>query len=456
MDGEKGAGSGPFFVQNGAPMILYRAPLLDSPSLGELRFIEDGGLLVDEGGRIEAAGSFAQLAARPDVAQVDLRPHWILPGLVDLHVHLPQYEAVAMDGLELLPWLETHIFPAEMAFRDPALAARRAGRFFADLLAWGTTTAVTYVTIHAEATAAAFGAAEACGIRAVLGKVMMDRNAPPELTEATATSLQESEALIRAWDGRDGGRLRYALTPRFAPSCSPELLRGAGALSEQYGCYVQTHLSENLDELRWVRELFPEAASYTDVYRRSGLLHARSLFGHGIHLDVAERGLLREAGATIVHCPTSNAFLKSGIMPARRWLDEGLSVGLGTDVGAGTSLSLWSEAAMACTVSKLRWAEAHHRDPQADLSADKPLGPTEAFHLATAAGGRALGAPVGRLEAGLEADFLVVDPMVVDPAERTMDPAERVLARLLYRSDPRMVKATLVRGRPCHGILPGR
>ena len=435
-------------------MILYRAPLLDAPTLGQLRFIEDGALLVDETGRIAGSGPFSQFASQSDAKGIDLRPSWLLPGLVDLHVHLPQYEAVAMDGLELLPWLETHIFPAEMAFWDPALAARRATRFFADLLAWGTTTAVTYTTVHAEATDAAFRAAEACGIRAVLGKVMMDRNAPPELTEDTAASLRESEALIRAWDGRDGGRLRYALTPRFAPSCTPELLRGAGALSERYGCFVQSHLSENLDELRWVRELFPEAESYTDVYRRHGLLHGRALYGHGIHLSEPERRMIREAGSILVHCPTSNAFLKSGIMPARRWLDEGLRVGLGTDVGAGTSLSMWAEAAMACTVSKLRWAEAHHRDPAGDGAPDRPLGSAEAFHLATAAGGRALGAPVGRLEAGLEADLLVVDPSITDPAGRSMDLPERILARLLYRADPRMVKAVLVRGKLCHGTLP--
>ncbi len=438
-------------------MLLFRAHLLDAPVLGQLRSIPEGALAVDASGRIAAVGAFAQVReAHPEARVEDLRPNWILPGLVDLHVHLPQYEAVAMDGLELLPWLETFIFPSEARFADPETARRAARRFFGDLLSLGTTTAVVYSTIHAEATHAAFEEAERAGLRCAMGKVMMDRHAPPSLREETAASLAQSEALLRRWHGADGGRLSVALAPRFAPMCSPELMEGVADLARRYGCYVQTHLSENLDELRWVRSLFPEAESYTDVYRRHGLLHERALFGHGIHLDDRERRMLLESGARLVHCPTSNAFLQSGMMPLRRWLDEGLRVGLGTDVGAGTSLSLWREAAMACQVSKLRWAEAHNREPEADHRADRPLNAAEAFHLATAAGAEALGqAPrFGTLDPGKEADFLVVDPRWSDPADRSEDAPERVLSRLLYRADPRMVRGTFVRGRACHGTPP--
>lgn len=429
-------------------MLLLRAPLLDAPAFGALRFVPDGALLLD-GTRIADAGRFEDLAPRHAGAEVrDLRPCWILPGLMDLHVHLPQYEAVAMDGLELLPWLETFIFPSEARFADARIARDSAERFFADALAWGTTTAVVYGTIHAEATDAAFQVAEACGIRAAMGKVMMDRHAPETLRETAEASLSDSEALIRRWHGAAGGRLRYALAPRFAPMCSPELMRGVGVLAGRHGAFLQTHLSENREELAWVARLFPEAANYTDVYARHGMLGRRTLLGHGIHLDGPERAAIRGAGASLVHCPTSNAFLASGIMPLRRWLDEGMAVGLGTDVGAGTTLSLWHEMAMACTASKLRWA-----DTRGD--ADRPLRPAEALHLATAGGAHVLGLEgvTGTLDAGGAADFVVVDPRVPDPAGRAEDAPERVLSRLLYRGEQAMVRATVVDGRACHGSL---
>ncbi len=431
-------------------MILYRAHLLDAPDFGSLRSIPDGALVVDAAGNIADVGTFRDLAPPHAGIEVrDLRPHWLLPGLIDLHVHLPQYECVAMDGLELLPWLETHIFPSEARFADTAVAKRAAERFFSDALAWGTTTAVVYSTIHAEATDAAFQVAEARGLRCVMGKMMMDRHAPPALQEDAKTSLRQSEELIQRWHGAAEGRLHYALAPRFAPMCSPELMRGVGALSERYGAFIQTHLSENREELAWVASLFPEAASYTDVYAKHGMLNGRTLLGHGIHLDAPERGAIRAAGASIAHCPTSNAFLASGTMPLRRWLQEGLSIGLGTDVGAGTILSMWHEMAMACTASKLRWADTRGE-------ADRPLRPAEALHLATLGGARALGFGdrTGSLERGKAADFLVVDVRVPDPVGRSEDEPGRAFSRLLYRAEAAMVKAVFVDGRRCHGSLP--
>jgi guanine deaminase len=425
-------------------VILYRAHLLDAPEPGRLRSISDGALAVDDSGRMADAGAFAALAPQYAGAEIrDLRPHWILPGLIDLHVHLPQYESVAMDGLELLPWLKTHIFPAEARFADADLAKSAARRFFGDLLALGTTTAVVYSTIHQQATDTAFREAESCGIRAAIGKVMMDRNAPEALSEDTDASLQQSEELIQQWHGKADGRLMYALAPRFAPMCSPPLMRGVGGLSEKTGAYIQTHLAENLDEMAWVKKLFPECANYTDVYRHHGMLNTRTLLGHGIHLDDTERAMIRAAGATIVHCPSSNAFLESGVMPLRRWLDEGISIGLGTDVAGGPTLSMWNEMAMACTVSKIRTALLKEANPA--------VKPAEAFHLATRAAARSLGLEhrIGGLDAGMDADFVVVDPQLVDPAERLEDAADRVLSRLIYRADPRMVRATFVRGMRC-------
>ena len=453
--------------------MLYRAHLLSPDDSLHLLEIPDGAMVVDAAGRIVEVGSFpAVAAARPHEPVQDLRPHWILPGLVDLHSHLPQHEAVAMDGEELLPWLKAHIFPAEIRFEDPVWAARAARAYFRDQLALGTTTTVVYGSIHPEATHRAFQEAESAGIRCVMGKVMMDQNSPDRLLEDTAASLAQSAELCAAWHGRDGGRLQYAFTPRFAPTCSMALLRGAGQLAGQHAAYVQTHLSENLDELAWVHQLFPGAADYTDVYASAGLLGPRTLLGHAIHLAPSERAAIRAAGAAIVHCPRSNAFLKSGIMPLRRWLDEGLTVGLGTDVGGGPSLDLWAEMAMACTASKLRWAEQNTQGrrlrgldlPEAErarihealgLEPEAPIDPARALALATLGGAQALGQDgrIGSLAAGKEADFLVVDPAQVDPApERGPEPAGQVLGRLLYRSDPRMVRATYVRGRLCHSL----
>jgi guanine deaminase len=451
--------------------VLFRAHLLSPCDCSRLRDIPDGAMVVDAAGRIAAAGPFAEVAAaHPGEPLQDLRPHWILPGLVDLHSHLPQYPAVAMDGQELLPWLKTHIFPAEIRFADPDWAALAAKVYFRDQLALGTTTTVVYGSVHQEAAHRAFQEAERCGIRGILGKVMMDQHSPDQLRESTAASLAQSEELCATWHGRDGGRLQYAFTPRFAPTCSMKLLRGAGRLAEKHGAFVQTHLSENLGELQWVHELFPAAKDYTDVYASAGLLGPRTLLGHGIHLAPSERAAIRAAGATIVHCPRSNAFLKSGIMPLRRWLDEGLSVGLGTDVGAGPSLDLWAEMAMACTASKLRWADQQIQGrrlldlglPEPErarihqalgLEPDLPIDPVQAFALATLGGARALGLGdrIGSLEPGKEADFIVVDPAREDPApRRDPEPAHQVLGRLLYRSGAGMVRASYVRGRLCH------
>ena len=450
--------------------MFYRAPLLSSRSLGSLAFEADGGLLVGEDGRIRAAGAFEKIAAEhPGLEVTDLRPHWILPGLVDLHAHRPQLEAVACDGLELLPWLEAHIFPAEAHFADPDHARRISKRYLHDTLALGTTTAVLYGSVHAEATESIFLEAERCGIRAVIGKTMMDRHAPQALEERTEASLRESELLCEAWHGRDHGRLGYAFTPRFAPSCTAELMEGVGQLAAKHGAFVQTHLSENLQELAWVKNLFPDAASYTDVYRRFGLLGPRTLLAHGIHLSPEERALLLESGASLVHCPSSNAFLQSGIMPLRNWLAEGLSVGLGSDVGAGPSLSMFKEMAQACTASKLRragqqvqaarvWGLDGFSDEQKltlcealDLGPDAALDAVGAFHLATHGGAAALGWEdrIGGLDAGLEADFLVVDVRRSDPLGEVPGNPALALARLIYRSDPQMVRQAFVRGRRC-------
>ncbi|HJV22782.1 MAG TPA: guanine deaminase [Holophagaceae bacterium] len=415
--------------------MLIRAALLDAPERGRLRFVEDGALLL-EGARIVDAGKAEDLLPRHAGVEVhDLRPLWVLPGLVDLHTHLPQLEAVAQDGLTLLEWLDTHIFPTEARFADAAHARRVARACFKGCLREGTTTVVAYGSSHPEAADVAFQEAEAAGLRAVLGPALMDRNAPEALLRPADRALADLDALGRAWHGRHG-RLELAVAPRFAPSCTPTLMRGAAALAERFGAVIETHLAETPAEIAWVEDLFPEAPHYTGVYEAMGLLGPRTLLGHGIHLGPEERELIKAAGASVVHCPRSNAFLQSGIMPLRRWLEEGLSVGLGTDVGAGPSLSLFEEMGFACQVAKLR---------------SEPIDGATALHLATVGGARALGWEdrLGTLDAGKEADFILVDPALADPLGREGGEAGTVLAHLLYRARPGLVRGAFVQGARC-------
>ncbi len=437
-----------------------------------MSFVEDGAILLDDDGRIADLGPFAEVEARhPGVVILDARPRWILPGLIDLHTHVPQYEAVARGGEELLPWLQAHIYPAEARFENTEVATQAARKFFTDLVGAGTTTVVAFGSIHAEATHALFQEAERVGIRAILGKVQMDLREASPMAESTEASLAQSEELCQQWHGQRHGRLMYAFAPRFAPACSMELMRGSARLANKYGAYIQTHVGENLGELALVKQLFPEAAHYTDVYRRAGMLTPRTLLAHGIHLTQAERDLIRTSGASLVHCPRSNAFLRSGTLPLQRWLGEGLQVGLGTDVGAGPSLSLWHEMAAACSTSALRVAQqqlqrerlgamkelAEHQRQQLiqelDLAPEDPVGVRQAFWMATLGGARALGLEhrIGSLEVGKDADFIVVEPRVTDPAgdTRPAEPPEEVLSRLVYRGDPFMVRATFVRGQQC-------
>jgi guanine deaminase len=344
------------------------------------------------------------------------------------------------------------------------------------MLSNGTTTGVAYASVHAEATHIAFEEAERAGLRAVVGKVMMDRHSPETLLEETAASLAESEALCEEWHGRDG-RLFYAFSPRFAPTCSPELLRGAAERAERHGAYLQTHLAENLAEVAWVRELFPEAAHYTEVYAAAGLLGPRTLLAHGIFLGEAEFDLLAATESRLCHCPRANFFLKSGTLDMARAEARGIRVALGTDVGAGPSLSILHEMAAACNASKARYAverflgeRLQGLEPDfaalgeegiallARVRSELELGdevavvePAHAFYLATLGGATALGLErtLGSFAPGKEADFVVLDPAVLDPAgggDPDRDPQD-LLSRLVYRGSPEAVSGVFVRGR---------
>ncbi len=421
---------------------VYRGSILNPVAPGKFEYREDGGLAVGRGGRIVRCGSFGSVHSRGS-GTVDLRGGIIIPGLVDTHVHLPQYGMVAMDGYELIDWLNNYTFKFESTFENPRVAGARARHFFTALAENGTTAACVYSTVHEEATRRAFGWAERSGLRVWMGKVMMDRNSPDSLREGTAESLAASERLCREWDGTGGGRLRYVFTPRFAPTCSMELMKGAGRLAKKYGAFIQTHLGENLGEVAWVRELFPNAASYTDVYRQAGLLTERTVMAHCIHMGDGEIRMMKAGRSGVAHCPNSNFFLRSGIFDAGRIIGAGLKVGLGSDVGAGTVLSIFREMADACMMSKVR--------SMAGRGPGRVLAPADAFYLATLGGAAVLGAErdIGSLAPGKFADFVVLDRRYVDPMGTEMPRSgEELVSQIVYRGSRRAVAATYVAGEP--------
>lgn len=405
----------------------------------------DGMLVVDDAGRITAAGPWPSDRPPPDA--VDLRPMVVVPGLVDLHAHLPQIPNAGLgSGLDLLTWLDRYIFPLERAY-DRRIAERQAPAAFRAFAAAGTTTVVAYTALWEDSTDAAFAAAESHGIRAVIGKVMMDRLtydteiAPHEILD---TSLRQSDELASRWHGRDDGRLRYAFTPRFAVSCSADMLRESAALAEQHGAYWQTHVSEDAGEIDEVRRLFPDALDYLDVYDRAGALGPRTILAHAIHCSEREVARIVESGSGVAHCPASNLFLSSGLMPLGAYRDAGMQVGLGSDVAAGPEISLFT--VMRAGAVTQRVLELAGRADRAGA-----IRGVDWLRMATLDGARVLGmeAEIGSLEVGKEADLVAIDPRLTTPVpgdEPPLASADDVMSRLVFRPHPNMVRAAWVRG----------
>ena len=425
-----------------APPYVIRARILTPLDAGGTAFFRDGRLDVDAVGRITYVGAWDIASAPP---AIDLRPNLLLPGLIDLHAHLPQLPNAGLGGgLDLLTWLDRYVFPLERGF-DESAAKALAPLAFRAFAAAGTTTAVLYGAVYESSLDACFAAAEAHGIRAVIGKVMMDRlryDTTLGDSEVLEQSLRQSQNLIERWHGRDDGRLMYAVTPRFAVSCSADMLRESAALAAATGAFWQTHLAEDRNEINEVRELFPEATDYLDVYDRAGGLGPRAILAHAIHLSQREVDRLVETSSRIAHCPSSNLFLASGAMPLARYLDAGMSVGLGSDVAGGPDLSLFSVMrAGAYTQSGLRTMLG---EPRPSLT------PVDWLRMGSLDGARALGLEdrIGSLESGKEADFICVDPNVTAPlpGQETDDPAD-LMSRLIYRGRPEMIRGAWVRGR---------
>ena len=415
--------------------------------LAALRYEEDGGLLL-EGGRIVAAGPYAEVEAKAgaDAEIVDHRPNLILPGLIDTHAHMPQMQVIASYGAELLDWLNKYTFPEETRFSDPDHARRIAGLFLDELVRQGTTTVAAYCSVHRASAEAFFAAAQARDMLTVAGKVMMDRNAPDGLRDTPQSAYDDTSALIAAWHGK--GRLHYAVTPRFAITSTPEQMEVAGALMREHpDLHMQTHLSENHAEIAFTLELYPQARDYTDVYERYGLLGRRALFGHCIHLSEREADALAESGSVAVFCPTSNLFLGSGLFDYQRYRRRGrpLRTALATDVGGGTNYSM------------LRTMDEGYK--VIALSGEK-LDPLGSFWQATRGNAEALSLAdrIGTLEPGSDADIVVLDsgatPAMRIRRERITGLAEELFL-LQTLGDDRAVVETYVAGRPAKSVLDG-
>jgi len=396
---------------------------------------EDGAILICEG-RITAHGAYSDIVREaPEAEVVDHRPHLLMPGFIDLHLHFPQVQVVASWGEQLLDWLNTYTFPAEVQFADPAHAERMARGFFDLILGHGTTTAVAFCSVHPTSADAYFAEAARRNMRMIGGKVMMDRNAPEGLTDTAQRGYDETKALIERWHGK--GRGSYAISPRFAITSTPAQLEAAGALvGEHPDAYVQTHLSENRDEIDFTLSLYPDAPDYLGIYERYGLVSDKTLLGHAIHLEPREIELLTATGGQPVFCPTSNLFLGSGLFDDAGLRAKGILNGIATDIGAGTSYSMLQTLNEGYKILQLQNQKLH---------------PLRAFHWITRGNAEVLGQvdQIGTLDAGTEADIVVLNakatPAMALRAEAATSLSEELFI-LQMLGDDRAVAETYVAG----------
>jgi guanine deaminase len=402
-----------------------------------LRIESDWGLVVSDG-HITAMGPAENLRKSwPQITEIAYGSDLICPGFVDAHAHFPQTAIIASWGKRLIDWLNTYTFPEETRFADPDYAEQIAARYLDLTTANGTTTVCSFCTIHPSSVDALMSEAQRRGQRIVAGRTCMDRNAPDGLRDTARSAYDESKSLIARWHGVD--RLSYAITPRFSPTSTPDQMSALGALwAENPDCLMQTHLSEQTDEIAWVKSLYPQARDYLDTYEAHGLLGPNGLYGHAIHLEDREKDRLREVGAAVVHCPTSNTFIGSGLFDMAGLKAQGQRVGLATDTGGGSSFSMLRTMAAAYEIGQLRGT---------------PLHAAQLVWLATAGSAQALRLEdrIGALANGMEADFVVLDlastPAIAQRSERAEDAWEEVFATIMM-GDDRAVRATWIGGQP--------
>jgi len=423
-------------------MQAFRASLLDfidnpfSVTDRSYRYVEDGLLLVEDG-LIVACGEYTKLqkTLEQDTPVVDYSRYLIMPGFIDTHVHYPQTDIIASHGEQLLDWLEKYAFPAEKNFSDPVIAQETADFFVQELLRNGTTTALVFATIHMQSVDAIFSAAQKQKMRFISGKVLMDRHAPEYLCDTPQTAYDDSLALINRWHQHE--RLSYAVTPRFAPTSTDQQLKVAQQLVNEFpDVYLQSHVAENKGEVEWVKKLFPWSRSYLDVYDHYGLLGDRSVYAHCIYLDKYDRESLAVSGTAVSFCPTSNLFLGSGLFDMQSSLQHDLRLGLGTDVGGGTSFSILKTLHEAYKVNQLNGFN---------------MSPLQAFYMATLGAAKSLylDDKLGNFDPGKEADFIVIDKNPTPLMQRRMKHAQSLedeLFALMILGDDRNIHATHILG----------
>jgi guanine deaminase len=416
-------------------------PFLTDPQTAFVH--EPDGMVICRDGVIAAVGPADTVKAElpRGVAAVDYRDCLISPGFIDTHVHYVQTGIIGAGGKQLIDWLNDVTFAAEQAFVDEAHARRVASLFCDELLRNGTTAALVFCAVYPQSVDALFVAAEMRNMRLIAGKVLMDRNAPPALCDTARSGYDASKALIAKWHGR--GRNLYAITPRFAGCSTPEQLALAGALWKEHpGVFMHSHIAESRDEVEWVSKLYPERADYLDVYDHFGLVGRRAVYAHGIHLGEREFSRCHDSGTALAHCPTSNLFLGSGLfrIAVAKDVRRPVHVGIGTDIGAGTSFSALTTLNEAYKVSQLN---------------GRPLTALEALFLATLGGARALALDdrIGTLQVGHEADLVVLDPHATPLMKfrnERVESIEEQLFVLMTLGDDRSVRATYVAGRLAH------
>ncbi|MEK5763347.1 guanine deaminase [Acinetobacter junii] len=430
------------------PITVVRGRFLDIQNIvshaseiaEQVRYIEDG-VLITEQGKIRWFGPWdaAQDHLPTDVEIQHYPEQLIIPGMIDTHIHFPQTEMVGAYGEQLLSWLNTYTFPTEIQFKDKVYAQEIAKFFVNELLKNGTTTALVFCTVHPESVDALFEAAEQHQMRLIAGKVMMDRHAPEALCDSAESAYVDSKTLIQKWHGQ--GRALYAITPRFAPTSTPEQLERAGQLKAEFpDVYVHTHLSENKDEIAWVKDLFPHQNGYLDVYHHYGLTGQRSVFAHCVHLEDTEWKCMHDTNSAIAFCPTSNLFLGSGLFPLKKTWDQQVKVGLGTDIGAGTSFSLLQTVNEAYKVQQLQ--------------GDK-LSAYESLYHATLGGAKALDLDdkLGNFTVGKEADFVVFNLKATTLQQLRQSRAKSIkdsLFALFTMGDDRNIEATYIYGQKAY------
>ncbi|TAX56798.1 guanine deaminase [Rhizobium leguminosarum] len=421
----------------GRLLSFHRAPLSLADSQSYL-YEEDGGLLVEDG-LITAVGPYGDIKAKAaeDTVEIDHRPHLIMPGFIDMHLHFPQMQVIASYAANLLEWLNTYTFPEECRFVESAHGEMIATHFYDELIRHGTTTAVAYCSVHKTSADAFFAEAMRRNMRMVGGKVMMDRNAPQGLLDTPEMGYDETRQVISDWHGK--GRNHVAITPRFAITSTPAQLEATSALAREFpDLHIQTHLSENHDEIKFTCELYPDALDYTDIYAHYGLLGPKSLFGHAIHLSEREADAMSEAGAVAVHCPTSNLFLGSGLFPLKALTrrEKPVRIGVATDIGGGSSYSMLRTMDEAYKIQQLL---------------GERLNPLESYYLMTRGNAEALSLAdrIGTLEPGTEADLVVLDATATPAMALKMEVVKTLpeeLFLLQTMGDDRAIAETYVAG----------